>query len=1265
MLADQHDYQSSTKDLPALTDECAEAEKLADDRAHYDAIHRDRKERIDKLTNPSGSSAVTQKIDAVKTKLADAEKLADGASPDYTKAVELLVPLAKECIDVDWVSDRAAAYQEKRNELDGHIKEYEKATNVAEVATWLTPLKTYYEDSDYSKTNDYVKSLILLQRAKGMHLGISRATGAHDSFKSQYETAKQAIDTLKNHAGKEAILPAEIQRLESDLAFADSKKVASEFVTAMNVCLKIVELAEPLTERADKCATYLKRKKMVADKRGGWTPTQDARVSTLADQVITFEASAAQAAADKNYDAAIKYLDQAWTYAINRGKLNDVPQEDRDLGAGNLFDEIHQAAKAEHERLITDQADADLDELKTSGQELDEASTAASNKDLNAAHGHLATAKENLVAAAKKVNAYKAFVDLRDNDIKSLTQKLTTPEGQAALDVEVQAYEQAVDEAGIDTVLGNMDEALATLQKAKKDGEILVSMLDECTKARAEKKSWVTDYMDNVDGPLVADLKQEVDTLTERLDKMFEERQFKQAGLFASTIHRVLKKAGDIKSADEKFKVERPKAEKKIEELKAVTCPAIAGDIDAAEKALAKADADVLQRNYKSAQQIVEKIPQDCVAPLKLGNDFKEYEPSLKMAKEHIQGLSKAYPRINSILLRVRELNDRLAGAEALAAKLDFAKAKDETDALLEAVVEATELGDAQKKIDQVATLTAAKKPTDLKGLEVQIRVVSNNLKKLVAHPGAGAVLEQRKTANERLSAALKTRTTDAPASQTALAEVASKVAEGTQIADQWAYLDGKVKAAIARSTTLRSTHAEPASLLRRLDALDKVLQLIRAGVDRAEFDSAMNMLQSAGSDTNAAEALGAAHKAYVEEKAKILPNVEKLAAHDHRYTVAKELGDAQAQLVKAAELAEAEKHPEAMAALAEAARICDSAEIKADMHGNKEIPEGKIKALLARTDGAAELDKIIETLDPQTQRKACKLALELRFDMKLEQYSDTEGKIADTDGDVPAPDVMKLYAVMKALPAAHTRDNPSVSLVKRMGDVVGESGYSKAKVIELRVGRITAKEEEVIGQEWQVGPVDENCKKVDGKPPKKFGWTTLHEIGHALDDKLGYMAKHSGDPNHGGWKEHGSDVGEIAAKANEKFKYNKRYVESYLSDPKGKIPIPAPENGDDQQTWDQRRIAAESWCDSVRVARSIWYNASDSARLKLDDNRVYQESYDNKWVSYDFSKRSQGVSGYQFRAPGEWFAEVYAAYYTGKMNPGHPARAWLEPLNK
>ena len=61
---------------------------------------------------------------------------------------------------------------------------------------------------------------------------------------------------------------------------------------------------------------------------------------------------------------------------------------------------------------------------------------------------------------------------------------------------------------------------------------------------------------------------------------------------------------------------------------------------------------------------------------------------------------------------------------------------------------------------------------------------------------------------------------------------------------------------------------------------------------------------------------------------------------------------------------------------------------------------------------------------------------------------------------------------------------------------------------------------------------------------------------------------------------------------------------------------------------------------------------------------RVYHEAYpsgDNQWVSYNLDARKKGITGYQFRAPGEWFAELYAAYYSGKLKDSHPYIDWLK----
>ena len=90
----------------------------------------------------------------------------------------------------------------------------------------------------------------------------------------------------------------------------------------------------------------------------------------------------------------------------------------------------------------------------------------------------------------------------------------------------------------------------------------------------------------------------------------------------------------------------------------------------------------------------------------------------------------------------------------------------------------------------------------------------------------------------------------------------------------------------------------------------------------------------------------------------------------------------------------------------------------------------------------------------------------------------------------------------------------------------------------------------------------------------------------------------------------------------------------------------PKKKDGDGNDTIELTEAAKKikKWHE-IATNEVIWWDHTNSMKIVLG-GRIYQEAYKNVWVSYNAGARSRGISGYQFRAPGEWFAELYAAWH-------------------
>jgi hypothetical protein len=179
------------------------------------------------------------------------------------------------------------------------------------------------------------------------------------------------------------------------------------------------------------------------------------------------------------------------------------------------------------------------------------------------------------------------------------------------------------------------------------------------------------------------------------------------------------------------------------------------------------------------------------------------------------------------------------------------------------------------------------------------------------------------------------------------------------------------------------------------------------------------------------------------------------------------------------------------------------------------------------------------------------------------------------------------------------------------------------------------------------------------------FDFANVHETGHAVDDRMGFMKARENQPAFGGWIVHGSDIAAIAKKVAAKHGGDHAGIlEQYAADLIVGAKVDPPAVGSKEQA------AVNTACEDIKewfdiaTKCSPWWDQGASTKIAMEDGRVYQEAYPGTWVSYPLSERAKGLTGYQFRAPGEWFAELYAGYHLDKLKPGHPARKWLSSLS-
>ena len=359
-------------------------------------------------------------------------------------------------------------------------------------------------------------------------------------------------------------------------------------------------------------------------------------------------------------------------------------------------------------------------------------------------------------------------------------------------------------------------------------------------------------------------------------------------------------------------------------------------------------------------------------------------------------------------------------------------------------------------------------------------------------------------------------------------------------------------------------------------------------------------------------------------------------------------------------------------------AKAWSSARKAYDSLHSKDPDAGVLEDLAGVPGGGAALDALVADLPiDKTPPQVFIKAMKARYGVDVEQFEHRKdgGKSEDPDKstklDPSKPDsdqekdLQGLYKVLGQVPAA---DVKHVEKINRFTKDVESASYSSGvftDVIALHCGRPGDAGKTPFNTDGVVVPLGEKVQ-AGCEPVKKddtapfFDFTVLHEVGHAVDDARSIM--NGGRDKDAGWDTHGT--GAVAKKIAAHLHFDADYLEDMLDDANSALPKnkPKPPAGVKQKDWDDARSKAEAWVQAIRVGKKLWDDAGGAKAHRID-GRVYHEAYDGSWVSYRYDARSQGVTGYQFRAPGEWFAELYATFHTGKLNPKHPAAPWLQKL--
>jgi hypothetical protein len=736
-------------------------------------------------------------------------------------------------------------------------------------------------------------------------------------------------------------------------------------------------------------------------------------------------------------------------------------------------------------------------------------------------------------------------------------------------------------------------------------------------------------------------------------------KQWRVVRLNATLIADKLLVATKIATRRSGFDAERPKADNAVKALQAHGA-AVAAPLAQIQQRLTDADALATKADmqFEDATNQVKAIIKDCDDFGKLATDAQAYTKARGALADDLATLRMhpAAEKIKAELDVVSGLLDEAAkaagdtGAPGTALVLNVDPTKhDLTNAITKLAQAKANLATAHKQADSLKGVATAEGALQGTPALAELQKSADSLAKEFAaakkdkHADlAKAELDAVKTALDEAKAKIDAK--DAGAATQALKTVTEKLTAARRMEVEHATFSERHAALTKRLDALKADKNQ-AKIKAKIDALDKALT-DAAAVEKAEPAKAMAALDTAETAAAGADAALVARRAFDKEADAVEADLGKPAYASIR-------AEQTTELTKARDLADAFDFAKAEAAVKAIQNKIGAAE--ADGMARKTPPDPKLAEKVKKlVDAGAtkELDDLIQGL-PNTVDKQVFLDLAAaRFKVKIEAQADGNEQVS----------IKRMCELMKDIPEDVLNNNPSLKKISRR--VTEADGKTAGAYYVASTGQVVmnSRPKEKPKLDFEPGVTgrlpdrEPDCVPANDKKEDLFDFNMLHELAHSIDDAKNYMGQNGHKPDHGGWIQHGGDIKPIVEAVIKETGFGTTDAErQYITDCILRNPaVPPTTFTGDKAKFDAFIKAAQT--------EGVWSNQALSEAATMD-KRVYQEAYANTWVSYNAEARKRGITGYQFRAPGEWFSELYAAWKLGKLQPTHPAVAWLSKL--